>query len=324
MAINLKNNTQEIINLVDIGIIIPPNETYVIDTKEKKYEIATSDDLIKLISDQKIIVNDDINNLSPTDGIRAISTDAILTGPKDRSGKIRVHQTSRKLGTMTCFTGAGDDPNDLRVVGSGEQCVYHHSVGDPLEVVKYLDFNIVENETWIHEGYLTWKGGNFDQVDCSIVPRVTNVVPGENTFYNLYNGYLIVPAAGDGQYNLASDITDPNGGLVYMPKSDLGIRPQAFWDADWNPETMKYENIRANLTGTGMFNMFAAEVPFNRLFTRVPLLGDGFVELRTSDTSELGHGMRFKITYYTNGEDHDWGLAFAFVLHRKYTTVVPG
>ncbi len=327
MAINLKNNTEEIINLVDIGIVIPPNEAYVIDTKEKKYEIATSDNLIKLISDQKIIVNDDINNLSPTDGVRAISTDVILTGPKDRSGKIRVQQTSRKLGTMTCFTGAGDDPNNLRVVGSGEECMFRHNIGDDLTAIKYIDFNMIENETWLHEGYMTWQDGDFDQIDVEIVTRVTSIVPGTNTFYNLYNGYLIVPAAGDGTYEVTSDITDPNGGLVRMPLTDLGEQPTAFWNADWNPTTMKYENISAAPNGDGKYNLFAGEIPLNRIFTKMPLLDSGFVELRTSDTSELGHGMRMKIVYNTNTSgigDHRWGIAFAFVLHRKYTTVVPG
>jgi len=32
---------------------------------------------------------------------------------RDRSGKLRVQETSRPLGTKTCFTGGGDDPTDV-------------------------------------------------------------------------------------------------------------------------------------------------------------------------------------------------------------------
>lgn len=323
MGIHLKNVTENIININDVGVIIPPNEIFEIVTNEKKYEIGQSNDLVKLISNEEIVVNDDIQDLSPADGIRHLSTDAILTGPKDRSGKIRVHQTSRKLGTMTCFTGAGDDPNEMKNVGTGQECIYDHKIGDPIPSTMYIDLNIIENETWVHEGYLTWEDGKFDQIDVMVVPRVTNIAPGENTFYSLYNNYLIIPAAGDGTWDLTSDITQPHGGLVHMPLSDLGVRGASFWNADFNSETMLFENLTAAPLGNGEYNMFAAEVPFFKLFNKVPMLGNGFVELRTSDTSELGHGMRFKILYKTRGDDHDWRVAFSFVFHRKYTIMIP-
>jgi len=54
----------------------------------------------------------------------------------------------------------------------------------------------------------------------------------------------------------------------------------------------------------------------------MPLLNSGFIALNSSDTDELGHGMRLKMIADTNTTvsgigDHDWSLAVTMCLHRK-------
>ena len=96
-------------------------------------------------------------------------------------GKLETHESSRIPGTYTYYTGAGDDPENVMDVGSGQMFILHHRNDDPMTQYLYLDFNTLENETWVHEGYMIWDGAQFDTITFEIVPRVTAVVPASNT-----------------------------------------------------------------------------------------------------------------------------------------------
>ena len=245
---------------------------------------------------------------------------------RDRSGKLRVHQTSRKIGTVIIWTGEGDDTTDVNKVGGGEpfSFVYHAGQDDPL--IKYIDFNIVTNETWLHEGYITWKDCYLDTLDLLVVPRTVNYSASiSGTNYNLHEGYLIVPAPpGAGSITINSDITLPDGGLVYMPANDVGQFPTAFFNADWNAVTKRFENITPAYDGTGRYNMFGVEVPLAHFVRKMPLLNSGFIALNSSDTDQLGQGMRLKMVADTNTTisgvgDHDWAVACTMCMHRART-----
>ncbi len=261
-----------------------------------------------------------VSIVSAADGLEFNSI--LNTVPYDRSGKLRVHQTSRKLGTRIMWTGVGDDTSDITKVGGGEPFTFVHMAGDSEPLIKYIDLNISENETHIHEGYMTWSGAELDTLSLQIVPRtvtVSGVVGGDKT---VYGGYLVVPTApGSGNYEITSDLTEPHGGLVYMPDSDLGEAPIAYWDADYNTSTKKYENIRPNYTGTGRYNIFSYEVIFAEFIKQIPFLDSGFIPLNSSDTDELGQGMRIKMIADTNMilGDHNWSLACILCLHRDHS-----
>jgi len=239
-------------------------------------------------------------------------------GPQDRSGKTRVHQTSRKLGLRVMWTGVGDDPTDVHKTGSGTSFEVTHDLGEGDPESVYIDFNMVQNETWLHEGYITWKDCEMDKLSLEMCPRVTAGQAGTGTNYNLYGGYMVIPAAGDGTFDLTADITDPNAGLVFMPDNDLGEAPTAFWNADYNSSTKLYENITPAPTGNGHYNMFAVEITFARFLNHMPLLGSGFIALNSSDTDQMGHGMRLKMVADTNPNvaDHTWSVACLMCLHR--------
>lgn len=240
--------------------------------------------------------------------------------PYDRSGKLRVHQTSRKFGTIICWIGVGDDPSDPSKCGGGEKLSFNHSIGDPNPMVKYIDFNVVENETWIHEGYVTWKNCHMDTLSLQMVPRTVTVSGASGTDMNLYGGYMVVPAApGTGTIAVVNDLTLPTGGLIYMPNGDLNEVPTAYWDADYNLTTHRYENIRPNYTGTGRYNIFSYEVIFAEFVREIPLLDSGFIALNSSDTDQIGQGMRLKMVADTDGEDHDWSVACIICCHRART-----
>ena len=239
---------------------------------------------------------------------------------RDRSGKLRFHQTSRKLGLRIMWTGRGDTPDDVTKVGEGETLTFDYNIGDSEPMVKYIDFNVAENETWLHEGYLTWKDAHLDTLSLQLVPRtvtVSGVTGGDKT---VYGGYMVVPTApGAGDYEVVNDLTEPTGGLVYMPNNDLDEPPTAYWDADYNETTHEYENIRPNYTGEGRYNIFTYEVIFAEFVRQIPLLSSGFIALNSSDTDQLGQGMRLKMVADTNTSiaDHNWSVACTMCLHRE-------
>lgn len=319
MIVIAKNTTISGITIPDLaGVTISGGDSVALSDMFELYEISSSEDILPYISTVDIVINDGDKDLSVSDGIKYITAYNTIQGPKDRSGKIRVHQTSRALGTSTCWTGIGDDPSDPVCVGGGQSLFFEHTISGSVSEVYYVDFNVVENITWIHEGYITWHSAMGDTITAEIVPRVTDIVSSSGTDYNLYGGYLIVPAApGTGNIEIVSSITTHSGGLVYTPLNDEGIRPTAYWDADWNTSTKRYENISPNYAGTGKYNMFAAEISFVKFFNLIPLLGDGFEKFQSSDSDELGHGMRMKLTIETNLPNHAWSAACVMTLHRE-------
>jgi len=238
---------------------------------------------------------------------------------RDRSGKLRIHQTSRALGTGTCWMGVGDDCCDPHNVGGGEPMTFdYNTASGTTTLTKYIDYNCINNETWLHEGYITWKNAHFDTLTLEMVPRVTTYTASSGTYYNLYGGYMVVPAAGDGTIELTSDITKHDGGLIYMPDNDLGEPPTAFWNADWNTSTKEFENIAAAPYGDGRYNMFAVEVTLARFLNKAPFLASGFIVLNSSDTDQMGHGMRLKMIFdiAEHHVEESVGIACIMCLHR--------
>lgn len=274
--------------------------------------------------------HDGIDDYIEYNPVKIVATDESATintsvlGPHDRSGKLRVHQTSRKLGTVICWTGEGDDPTKPSVIGGGESFSFSYTAGQADPLVRYIDFNIVENETWLHEGYVTWNNCDLDTLDLMMVTRSTQFEEQSGSNYNIYGGYLIIPAVpGTGTINVTSDITQHDGGLVYMPDNDLGEKQTAFWDAEWDTVNKKYKNISPNLEGKGEYNLFTTEITLAHFVRKMSLLNSGFIPLNSSDTDQLGHGMRLKMIADTNKDglmgDHDWSIACTMCLHRAKT-----
>jgi hypothetical protein len=321
--ITIRNDSTSIVNIHIIqntDIQVGPEELYNLSDKFTRQQIANSDvafhineGTINLISNSEIIPK--------LKALKIIYNAPMDEQPKDRSGKVRVHQTSRKLGTRIMWVGLGDDTSDVHNVGGGQVFDIEHNIGEGNSEIVYIDFNIVNNETWLHEGYVTWKDCDMDRLTSEMVTRVTacHTDSTATTNYNLYNDNIIIPAVGDGTLVLDADITDPNAGLVFMPDNDLGEVPTAFWNADYNSTTKLYENITPAPTGNGRYNMFSEEEVLARFLNHMPLLGNGFLGLDSSDTDQMGHGMRIKMIADTNISvgDHKWAVACLMCMHRN-------
>ena len=326
MIINLRNTKDYLVVVNDLAnLAISSLDTVDLLANSSLNDIAESDDLIDKISKGILVVNNGDKDLGTAEAIKYVTLHNILSEHRDRSGKLRVHQTSRKLGTVITWTGEGDDTSDPHSIGGGEAFAFNYSVGNPDPLVKYIDFNMVTNETWLHEGYVTWSNCHLDTLDLMMVTRGTSFTVSSGTDYTLYGGYLIVPTTpGTGDIEVTGDITTHDGGLVYMPNNDLDEAPTAFWDAEWDSGIKKYVNINANTYGKGRYNLFTAEIPIAHFVRKMPLLDSGFIALNSSDTDQLGHGMRLKMVADTNTTvsgvgDHNWSVACTMCFHRAKT-----
>jgi len=266
--------------------------------------------LDELTSDQLLLLDTIISNHTG---------EAIyIENPIDTSNKLWVHESSRPLGTKTYFTGAGDDVSNPNDMGNGQCLCFDHKIGEPLIQSYYCDFNCLNQITHIHEGYLIWSNCSFDKISLYLVPKVIEVTTSTNTNYNLYNGYMIMPAApGTGTCQIISDITLPNGGLLNVPANEHGERQPSFWNADFSASTGRFENITPAYNGDGCYNMFSQEVILAKFANRIPLLNTGFQLMQTADTEPIGQNMRVKIICETTGSDHDWQSALMITMHRS-------
>ncbi len=320
MKLILKNVTEEILNISDIGKYIQPGVDEHIDTTLVK--LTESRIIYRLISEEKIIINNYDRDLLPSEAIKLISTGDLY--PLDTEGKLYVHQTSRNVGSMTYWTGRGDAIDDITDIGHGARFEISNTIGDPDISYTYLDFNNVNNKTHLHEGYFIWSGAKMgDYITLESVVNTVTIEPGENTIYNLYGGFMVVPAAGDGTINVTSDITNPcisGGSFVEVYTDESGYQPPAFWNADFNTTTNRFENISAAPAGDGGWNMYTVELVGNRFVNSIPVLGDGFEMLQSSDSTYYPHGIRIKATIETSHDDHEWHFGGILTLHREKTS----
>lgn len=236
-----------------------------------------------------------------------------LDNPRTDDKRDYLYTTSRPVGTHTYFTSVGDDVSNYRYIGGGHKLQFEHKIGDGNNFI-YFDFNVIDNATYVHEGYLSFIDCNFDQISFHFVPRTTDYIPSTNTFYNLYNGYLIVPAAGDGSIDLTEQPY-----FVEAGETD-GVPNPGFWNADFDYNTGQFTNIQPAPLGDGKYNIFAQEIIIYRMLENIILVGSGNQYLETSEHGKLLHGMRLKISYTLNGDDHEFKVSGILVLYRDKVT----
>lgn len=300
------------------GVVILDNATYPISTEE----------LLKFQTDTVLL-----NHLTGTTPLASIIDESQpnieLTGasavaflldqaPVNFDQRPINHSTPRPRGAYTYFSSADDDHTDPHAVGGSSnvsELFWEHTVGGDNPEVFYLDYNTISNTTFVRQGDIMWKDAVFDYMNFEIVPKTTTYTSGTDTNYDLYGGYLIIPAVGDGTIT----VQDADRVLVECTMNEFGDYPAGYWDADWNTTTKEFENITPNYTGEGGYNMFAAEVLLHRFMNRRRLLGTSRKDCHTEDVSQLGHNVRLKVSAYTHGTDHDWSGCATMMLYRSKT-----
>ena len=239
--------------------------------------------------------------------------------PKTDDNRDFIYTSARPINCHTVFVGEGDDMSNYKFIGGGSQIELTHKIGDPLVHTLYIDFNIVDNPTYIHEGYITFSGCKTERLSFHFVPRLTSFVPAQNTTFTLVNGFLIVPAPGNGNIQLTEM---PN--LVCVGTDSNNMPNPGFWDADFNFNTGAFDNLRPNPYGQGAYNIFGNEIIVYRMLQRIPLKGDtngdGKETLTTSEQGQMLHGFRLKCIFEVIGDDHDCEVSSILVLYREKAT----
>ena len=255
-----------------------------------------------------------------------------LTGPKDIDNKPILHATPRPLGLYTYYTSTGDDQSDATLIGydsaingaNVNNSMFFDLISGESSQIKCIDFNSIVNQTNISQGMVQWSGCFNDEVLLELVPSLTPVASGTNTYFNLYGGYLVIPAAGNGTIAInPSEIK-----LVEMVPNEDNVTPPGFWNADFNTTTKQFENLAPALTAQGypcgkymIFANVGIDIPLYRFGNRLKLLGEGSAILPSADSQRIGHGVRFKIMCYTNSAAiaHAWSMNVTLILHRART-----
>ena len=258
----------------------------------------------------------------------SITEENLDEGPKTGpDGKMMVYESSRPLGTKIYFTCEGDNNDNSHEVGGGSSTYIVHNVGDSTSQELYVDFNTVDNITYIHEGYVTWTGCKGDTLTMEFIPSVTPVTPsaGDSMFMlmdqygqpSLTEGFIIAPAAGNGNINVD---TTSMVLVSTVPSFDDGSdNDPGYWNSDFDTTTKQFGPITPNYTGEGRYNMFAAPVILKRFINKMTLIGNGFIQLQTAESEQVPHNIRMKITITTLTPDHEWSCSCLIVLHRKKT-----
>lgn len=179
-----------------------------------------------------------------------------LDSPREVDKKPVMVNSPATEGTFTWLSSRGDDLSPTPPAsgrGTGNQAFLSFSAPDTKEVE--LQFcEPVE----LHDGHVSWKGewGFEDSWGLSVRMPATVATPnvGNTGNCNLVDtGYgfnIVVPAAGDGAYDIDLDqaVPIPDG---YNSKTGQGA-------GYWNVEQYWSEEITPNVAGQGAFNLYDA------------------------------------------------------------------
>ena len=317
--LKLKNVSQENIVLADLyEKLLKPDEIILL-IEDWRIRASNSSEIFDyIIHGQIILINHDdeiISNISDAiDALKCVQQKYLQRFDE----KTLVQESCRPIDTFPSFCGEGDDPENIRAVNGGERMINSHNIGDDMTKSIYVNFNVKQNRTFFHEGYIMWKNADMDQVILDAVPVVTNYSVGSNTYFNIDPATgLIIPAAGDG--NIVVEPEDMRLMEISMniDHPDMKVMP-GFWDADYDADTNTFFNITPNANGTGDYNMFSTEIILERV-ANINLLGDGFMAMQSADIAEFMHNMRFKLTFITEPPDHEWKMSCIITMHRRYT-----
>jgi hypothetical protein len=326
MAIIVKNQTG---NLLDIyireGKTVQISASGQLDLLSEctMDEISNADDIVFHIINGNILINNGVEDLTQ---IRAIDLvrDYKQVLPVDETGiktniitrktpddRIFIYQSPRPWGTTTYFTSEGDDTSSYLNIGGGQSFFFKHVAGEINDTI-YIDFNVITNSTYIHEGYINYVDCNFDKVCMAIMPAVTSYMETSGTFYTLTEYGIVVPAAGDGNIQL-TEIPK----LVAAGYNDTGTTNPGYWDADFNISTGTFDNIQPNIYGTGEYNIWGTEIPLSRFLNKLILIGSGQIHLETQEQGQIFHGMRIRVSISPNLDpDHDFQISAILCTYR--------
>lgn len=316
MQILVTNLTEE--TRIYFGIEFAPDETKeLFDLGVTQVQLLQDDLLIPDWAKGLININDGLQDIVSSNQLISLLKGS-FSSLRSTDNRIIVKPNVRPVNTTGYFTSRDDNVAIPGDVGNGENLIeVDHKIGDPATVTITQKFNVESNRSWVFEGYLKYSNALFDRFCFYISTVATPFTEMAGTNFLRYPGKkIILPAMGNGDVSL--DLNNLTTLVSVVPKTDSGLYPSAYWDADYNSTTGKYENLTPNLTGEGKYNIFYEEVTLKRYINNVGLIGDGFFKFETTDPSELASNLKCNYMFTTTGDDHDWrAIVFISMFREK-------
>lgn len=327
MKIIVKNQISQILPLKDIGYTLLANDSVdLLTLKLPIFTIQNSKILMEYISTKTIIINNGERDLNPTEAIQYIFLNNYNKLPKNCFGNLKVDISPKLINTVTTYTSFGDDPDDPYDIGGGTPFETIHILDiDSTSNIKYIDFNTIDNLTYLFNGSLTVTNAIHDRVILELVSFKTNFNLSEiETQYKLIKDCLIVPSTTniEGVNVDIPDIIDNtiyyNRGLVHSTLNSDGNRIPAYWNADWDQNINKFININPTPNGDGEYNMYSIEMIFIKMIDCL-CSGTLIKHFQCYNVDRFATGTRLKLTTETRGPDHSWSVIGDIMLYRRYS-----
>jgi hypothetical protein len=233
-----------------------------------------------------------------------------LSGPHQADGSPFVSPCMFASGVYLYITGAGDDA----VNGRGEGTQFKISRDTAGEGTLEWQYN---DAVFMAGGGAAFVDGVLgDWVDLEVVAPATVVTPnvGNTGNCNVVNTVVIVPAAGDGAYDVDLDTA------VLVPALTTEGVYNGYWD--WNDALIGRGTISAGDPGSAHWHLLTAEQKLIRYANKLPLLGSGDLNLTLPAVEpkiQLPH-WKGRVTLHNEGGSHTVKLAF-FLMSARVLTV---
>jgi hypothetical protein len=231
------------------------------------------------------------------------------TKPRDYDGKDKVQPVTLSKNQWHYWHSVGDTAGALR---NGQQFQLSRSAdGDASCTWQYRD------PVWMAGGELMFQGAAMgDHVSfCVFAPAtpVTAADGGNTGNCNVYYG-VIVPAAGDGAYNVDLDEAHP----VPAPSED------GYWDYAL-PANMQFSGTVtvSSAPGSAKYHLIAQRFDLTRFVTKELLLGAGKTsyEPQNINASLCLPQWRFECVIHNEGGSHQLDVVWRVLVSRYWTTV---
>ena len=231
------------------------------------------------------------------------------TKPRSYDGRDKLQPVTLDYGEWHYWHSVGDSAEELR---AGVRFKLERSTdGDEVAVWQYRD------PIRLAGGHAFHKDASFgDYIDFVVFAPATEVVPNENNTgnCNVVFGNVIVPAAGDGAYDVDLETATPVAG-----SSENG-----FWDyvlpSDWRGKG----TIEPSSTpGAAHYHMFTDRFDLVHFIAEEQILGTGRhdFEPQNINASLVLPEWRFQCTLHNEGGGHHVQFVWRVLASRYWTTV---
>jgi hypothetical protein len=225
-------------------------------------------------------------------------------GPEAFDGKTLITVNAFPEFCVETIAGCGDNGQ----IGTGaEFLLSKDAAGDAT-----LDFGFIDS-VWMAAGSAIFKGaqpGDWCSFLLFAPATAVNSTPGTGDCNLVATGLgfnIVVPAGGDGSHTLTAPVIVPN------------TTKTGYWD--WDKPNQGKGTITPNPAGKGAFDMFDAELPLAQFANKVPIIGDGSLQLGIHNvrSKALYPFWKCRVTLHNDSGAHTVEFAWHLVLGREKT-----